>query len=89
VTSADSLVELLDSLEANGIAFYFAEMKDPVKDKMKRFGVFDHMGEGHFFPTIESAVADHSAATKLAARKSAIGGDALRVTPDSVPSPAT
>ena len=56
VTSADSLGELLDTLKADGIEFYFAEMKDPVKDKMKKFGLFTRFGEDHFFPTIESAV---------------------------------
>ena len=31
-------------------------MKDPVKDKLKRFGLFAELGEDSFFPTIESAV---------------------------------
>ena len=34
----------------------FAEMKDPVKDKLKRFGLFAELGERAFFPTIGSAV---------------------------------
>ena len=29
-------------------------MKDPVKDKLKRFGLFAELGEQSFFPTIGS-----------------------------------
>ena len=59
VTSADSLAELLDSLDAAGVEFCFAEMKDPVKDKLKRFGLFARFGKDGFFPTIEAAVSDY------------------------------
>ena len=59
VTSADSLGDLLDGLKADGIEFFFAEMKDPVKDKLKKFGLFTRFGEDNFFPTIESAVRDY------------------------------
>ena len=31
-------------------------MKDPVKDKLKRFGLFAHFGEHSFFATIGEAV---------------------------------
>jgi hypothetical protein len=31
-------------------------MKDPVKDKLKRFGLFARLGETAFFPTIGTAV---------------------------------
>jgi hypothetical protein len=31
-------------------------MKDPVKDKLKRFGLFARLGETVFFPTIGTAV---------------------------------
>jgi len=56
VTSADMLAELEDALNAAGIRLCFAEMKDPVKDKMKRFGLFAQLGEAAFFPTIGVAV---------------------------------
>jgi MFS superfamily sulfate permease-like transporter len=56
VTSADALVELDHELRAAGIEMCFAEMKDPVKDKLKRFGIFDQFGEQRFFATIEEAV---------------------------------
>jgi high affinity sulfate transporter 1 len=56
VTSADMLAELDESLHAAGIELCFAEMKDPVKDKLKRFGLFSRLGEELFFPTMGSAV---------------------------------
>ncbi|PNB68561.1 sodium-independent anion transporter, partial [Pseudomonas sp. GW456-E7] len=56
VTSADMLAELDDTLHAVGIELCFAEMKDPVKDKLKRFGLFARLGETAFFPTIGTAV---------------------------------
>ena len=56
VTSADMLAELAQSLTESGVELRFAEMKDPVKDKLKRFGLFDRFGAAHFYPTIGSAV---------------------------------
>jgi MFS superfamily sulfate permease-like transporter len=56
VTAADILVELDETLQANGIELRFAEVKDPVKDKLKRFGLFAQIGEDSFFPTVEAAV---------------------------------
>jgi MFS superfamily sulfate permease-like transporter len=56
VTSADMLAELDEKLNAAGIQLCFAEMKDPVKDKLKRFGLFARLGEAAFFPTIGVAV---------------------------------
>jgi high affinity sulfate transporter 1 len=56
VTSADMLAELDDTLHAAGIELCIAEMKDPVKDKLKRFGLFARLGETAFFPTIGAAV---------------------------------
>jgi high affinity sulfate transporter 1 len=59
VTSADSLGELIDELEREDVEFCFAEMKDPVKDKLKRFGLFSRLGEGGFAPTVDAAVHDY------------------------------
>lgn len=56
VTAADFIAELGETLHANGIELCFAELKDPVKDKLKRFGLFTQIGESHFFPTIGAAV---------------------------------
>jgi MFS superfamily sulfate permease-like transporter len=59
VTSADMLAELDETLHASGIKLCVAEMKDPVKDKMKRFGLFARLGETAFFPTIDTAVSGY------------------------------
>lgn len=56
VTSADMLVDLDTELAEAGIQLRFAEMKDPVKDKLRRFGIFDRFGEARFFATLEEAV---------------------------------
>jgi len=56
VTAADAVCELDDTLQAAGIDLYFAEMKDPVKDKLKRFGLFTRFGEQTFFATLGEAV---------------------------------
>jgi hypothetical protein len=44
VTAADIVAELDDTLHAVGVELCFAEMKDPVKDKLKRFGLFARFG---------------------------------------------
>ena len=59
VTSADMLDELDAALSAVGIRLCFAEMKDPVKDKLKRFGLFSRLGEGRFFATMGEAVSGY------------------------------
>ena len=59
VTSADMLAELDDVLHEAGIKLCFAEMKGPVKDKLKRFGLFARLGEHFFFPTVGSAVSSY------------------------------
>jgi MFS superfamily sulfate permease-like transporter len=59
VTSADMLAELDDVLHGAGIKLCFAEMKGPVKDKLKRFGLFARLGEHFFFPTLGSAVSNY------------------------------
>ena len=56
VTSADMLEELKNELDATGVDLHFAEMKDPVKDKLKRFEIFDTLGTNIFYPTLGAAV---------------------------------
>lgn len=56
VTAADMLIELDAELGQAGIELVFAEMKDPVKDDLKRFGVFTTLGEHQFFATIGQTV---------------------------------
>jgi high affinity sulfate transporter 1 len=61
VTAADMVSDLDETLSAAGIALRFAEMKDPVKDKLKRFGLFAHFGEQSFFATVGEAVSAYLA----------------------------
>ncbi len=56
VTSADMLAELEHTLTESSIELRFAEMKDPVKDKLRRFELFERFGAANFYPTIGSAV---------------------------------
>lgn len=56
VTASDTLAELDKALHAKGIELCFAELKDPVKDKLKKFGLLAQLGEDNFFPTIGAAV---------------------------------
>jgi high affinity sulfate transporter 1 len=59
VTAADVVAELHQALNEGGIALRFAELKDPVKDKLRRFGLLAQLGEECFFPTIEAAVVSY------------------------------
>ncbi|EHR72201.1 sulfate permease-like transporter, MFS superfamily [Burkholderiales bacterium JOSHI_001] len=59
VTASDALGELDRALQAAGIELCLAEMKGPVKDKLKRFGQFASLGESRFFPTLGEAVNAH------------------------------
>ena len=56
VTSADMLAELEQTLRESRIELRFAEMKDPVKDKLKRFELFERFGATSFHPTVGAAV---------------------------------
>ncbi|WP_256675876.1 SulP family inorganic anion transporter [Pseudomonas sp. R5(2019)] len=56
VTSADMLIELEQYLRATGIELRFAEMKDPVKDKLRRLEVLARIGGDVFQPTVGAAV---------------------------------
>src|SRR6266480_6029280 len=56
-TASDVLEDLDEELNAQGISLVFAELKDPVRRKIERYGLTRTINPRHFFPTIESAVA--------------------------------
>ncbi len=56
ITAADMLSELDDELQHAGIELAFAEMKGPVKDSLKHYGLFTKLGDDLFFRTIGQAV---------------------------------
>ncbi len=66
VTAADMLEDLDRILQAAGIELRFAELKDPVKDKLKRFGLFKNFGEQRFFATLGEAVGAYVRAHDIA-----------------------
>jgi high affinity sulfate transporter 1 len=56
-TASDVLEDLDEELNAGGISLVFAELKDPVREKIERYGLTRTIDPRHFFPTIEAAVA--------------------------------
>jgi high affinity sulfate transporter 1 len=55
-TGADALGELLSTLEARGVRLVFAELKGPVKDLLRRYGLYDRVSDAGFYSTVEEAV---------------------------------
>jgi high affinity sulfate transporter 1 len=55
-TAADMLEDLDEALNADGISLVFAELKDPVRRKIERYGLTRTIDPGHFFPTVGAAV---------------------------------
>jgi hypothetical protein len=51
------LEELDEALNAQHTSLVFAELKDPVRRKIERYGLTRTIDPRHFYPTIESAVA--------------------------------
>ena len=62
-TSADMLEDLDEMLNARGISLVFAEMKDPVREKIERYGLTRTIDPAHFYPTVGAAVDAYQAET--------------------------
>jgi high affinity sulfate transporter 1 len=56
-TAAEMLVDLDVELNAGDIHLVFAELKEPVKGKIIRYGLLETIDSRHFYPTLETAVA--------------------------------
>ena len=56
VTSADMLGDLERTLAQAGIELHFAEVKGPLKDKLRRFGLLHDDQAEHLQPTVSAAV---------------------------------
>ena len=56
-TASDVLEQLDEELNTHGISLVFAELKDPVRLKIERYGLTRTIDPRHFFPTIEAAIA--------------------------------
>jgi len=62
-TAADMLAELDSWLNARGVSLAFAEVKDPVREKIQRYELERTIDPAHFYPTIDEAVAAYMAET--------------------------
>jgi MFS superfamily sulfate permease-like transporter len=56
-TAADMLEDLDEALNAQGTSLVFADMKDPVREKIERYELTRTIDPEHFFPTVGAAVA--------------------------------
>ena len=56
-TASDVLEDLDEELNAQGVSLVFAELKDPVRRKIERYGLTRTIDPHHFFPTVGAAVA--------------------------------
>ena len=56
-TASDVLEDLDEALNARGISLVFAELKDPVRAKIERYGLTRTIDPHHFYPTIGAAIA--------------------------------
>ena len=55
-TAAELLTQALDDLRNQGIELGFAELKGPVKDRLRQYGLYDLIGDDRFFPTLGTAI---------------------------------
>jgi MFS superfamily sulfate permease-like transporter len=81
-TAADILFDLDRLLDGRGQTLVFAEIKDPVRAKIDRYGLARAIEPQHFFPTVDAAVEAFRA--KTGASSAAAG-----TPPAQLPTPAT
>jgi high affinity sulfate transporter 1 len=62
-TASDVLEDLDETLNGRGISLVFAELKDPVRAKIERYGLTRTIDPRHFFPTIGAAISAFRAET--------------------------
>jgi MFS superfamily sulfate permease-like transporter len=55
-TAADVLQSLHHNLAAADVELHFAEVKDPVKDRLRRYGLLQQLGPDRFHPIVGTAV---------------------------------
>ncbi len=62
-TAAAVLDDLRTGLDRRGITLAFAELKDPIKAKLRRYGALTDMADESMFPTVGTAVSAYVKAT--------------------------
>ena len=55
-TGAEVLARLLDELDEAQITVSFAELKGPVKDRLRRYGLYERIGDRNFHSTLGTAI---------------------------------
>ena len=55
-TAADMLASLDRELADQGVDLAFAELRDPMKDRLRTFGIEEQIGREKFYPTLGMAV---------------------------------
>jgi MFS superfamily sulfate permease-like transporter len=91
-TASDALEDLDETLNAEGISLVFAELKDPVRHKIERYGLTRTINPQHFFPTIAAAIAtfrDETGAQWTVGGPAADGQAAPSQLADTGPPPGT
>jgi MFS superfamily sulfate permease-like transporter len=69
-SAADVIQSLHDDLADAGVELHFAEVKDPVKDRLKLYGLLERLGPERFHPTVGTAVDAYVAETGVQWRES-------------------
>jgi high affinity sulfate transporter 1 len=85
-TAADMLQALDVWLNERGISLIFAELKDPVREKIERYELTRTINPDHFFPTIDAAVERYMYETESTWKVPKSGG--VSAEPDSTGEPA-
>jgi high affinity sulfate transporter 1 len=62
-TASDMLRDLDLWLNERGTSLVFAEMKDPVREKVERYNLTDTIDPDHFFPTLDAALDEYARQT--------------------------
>jgi MFS superfamily sulfate permease-like transporter len=83
-TASDVLEELDEFLNGQGINLVFAELKDPVRRKIERYGLTRTIDPSHFFPTVDSA-ADAFRADAVRQREAAASAPAGLAQSEPIP----
>jgi len=58
-TAAEALVTLDEDLHRRSVKLVFAELKDPVRDRLRAYGLGSRFGPERFYPTLGTAVSDY------------------------------
>jgi high affinity sulfate transporter 1 len=55
-SAAEAFDQLLDDLESESVQLVFAELKGPVKDRLRSYALYERLGDERFFATVGAAV---------------------------------